>query len=126
MKRPSRDFWIRVMITELLLAKAEQELLVVVAAVDDAKADEAGQKGDDLGTRKARETDELVEREGLAAKGVEELADGVGIGHHGATGVLRVAPYRKVDGRGHDVLIGNADIGSGTVIVVEGADGTLF
>ena len=112
------------MITELLLAKAEQELLVVVAAVDNTKADEAGQKGDDLGTRKARETDEMVEREGVAAEGVEELADGISVGHHGATGVLRVTPYRKVDGRGHDVLVGNADVGTRTVIVVEGADGT--
>ena len=97
-----------------------------MAAVDDAKADEASQERDDVGAGKARETDELVERERLAAESVEELADGVGIGHHGAASVLRVAPHRKVDGRGHDVLVSNADVGSGAVIVVEGTDGTLF
>ena len=88
------------------------------------EADEAGEEGDDLMTGEARATDDEVQGERLVLEDGEERSDSVGIGHHGALGVLRLAPDGEVHGRCHDVLVGNADIGPGGVVVMERTDGT--
>lgn len=52
----------------------------------------------------------------------EEMLLGVGIVHEGLRHLL-LPPHLQMDGRGDDVLIGNADIGHTPSVVVECTDG---
>lgn len=71
----------------------------------------------------AAETHQAVQRQWrVLLHDAEEMLLGVGIVHEGLRHLL-LPPHLQMDGRGDDVLIGNADIGHTPSVVVEGADG---
>lgn len=105
--------------------KAEEELLVAILPSDDPESDEAGQQRDDFRSRQMGAAHHLVEGELLGLSGghrLQQTADTLGIGHHGAALRLLLTPDGQVDGRCHDVLVGDADIGALTAILADGAD----
>ena len=56
---------------------------------------------------------------------IEQLADGGVVGHNGSLGLLSLTPEGQMHRRGHDVLIGNADIGTQFSFFIERTDGPL-
>ena len=82
----------------------EQELLIRVIPLDDVEMDEAGKQGDDFMTGEVRTTDYLVQCLS-ALHGVEQLADGVIVGHDGSFGLLGLPPKGEMHRRGHDVSV---------------------
>ena len=74
------------------LALSEEELLVFVFPLGDAKADKTSQEGDDLRAEDVRTTDNQVEWLFLVLQDIKNLSDGIRIGHHGTLRILQFAP----------------------------------
>ena len=68
------------------------KLLIAVFPVDYLKADESGQKFDDLGTWNTRTLDNEIEWNFLILQHIENLPDGIGISQHSALWILRLTP----------------------------------
>ena len=109
-----------------VLNLTEQELLIDVFPLDNLEGDETGQKGDDLVSRNVGMADDEIEGDMFVLQNVEDCSDGIGIGHYGTLGFLRLAPHGQMNRRGNDVLVGNTDIGSPTSVFTEDADGTTI
>ena len=108
-----------------MVAGCEQELLVGVLPLNDVEADEVGEEDDDLASGKTAAADDGVEGERLVVKDVEDAADGIGMRHHHPLRSLRLAPDGQVDGRGDDVLVRYADVGSCVTLLIDGTDGSV-
>ena len=67
---------------------AEHKLLIAVFPVYYLKADEPGQKFDDLGTWNTRMAYYEIKRKLLVLQHIENLSDGIGVGQHAALCVL--------------------------------------
>ena len=86
--------------------------------------DEAGKKGDDLLAGEGRTAHNLVQCLS-PLNGIEQLVDGVVIGHHDSFGFLRLSPKCKMYRRSHDILVIDADISKHLSILVQSADGAF-
>ena len=106
------------------LGNGEQELLVDVIAADVAEADKASQQGDDLLAGKTGEKDDTVQRL-QTLNGGEQQADVIVVGDYGSLRLLRLTPEGKMNGRGYDVLVVDADIGTFAPLFVQRTNGTF-